>query len=331
MSVSLGRLEKIPLRDAWQSEARDFTPWLAEVDNLAVLADSVGLDIELEGTEKAVGAFRADILCKEVGTERLVLIENQIERTDHTHLGQLLTYAAGLDTAVVCWVASRFTDEHRAVLDWLNDITDDRFAFFGLEIELWRIGTSLPAPRFNVVCEPNDWTRAISEKAADVRRGEPRSIHINQVAYWEAFGAVLDERGSELKRKTRAPRSGFCTFASDATKDWRLSAYRDVSARVIGVHLGIYNRKRIAAPLFRTLEEDREQIEAELGFAVEWRKNKNSGSFSLVSRLHDCDPLDECDWQRQHEWLASHLTTMWRVLEPRIDTFQPLETVESAS
>ena len=110
-----------------------------------------------------------------------------------------------------------------------------------------------------------------------------------------------------------------------------LATYGDWGHRKIGVHLGIYNRKRIAAPLFRTLEEDREQIEAELGFAVEWRKNKNSGSFSLVSRLHDCDPLDECDWQRQHEWLASHLTTMWRVLEPRIDTFQPLETVESAS
>ena len=159
----LGRLEKIDdLRDVWKSEATDFTPWLAQ--NLALLGDAIGLDLELEGQELGVGPFRADILCKDTTSSAWVLIENQLERTDHTHLGQLMTYAAGLDAATIVWVAQRFTDEHRAALDWLNRITADGFHFFGLEVELWKIGESAIAPKFNVICKPNDWAKSVTRE-----------------------------------------------------------------------------------------------------------------------------------------------------------------------
>src|SRR5262245_9217077 len=161
-AVPLGRLERLDLRTAWKSEAGDFTPWLAQKDNIALLSETLGLELELEAQEKNVGPFRADILCKDTATSAWVLIENQLERTDHSHLGQLLTYAAGLEAVTIVWVAQTFTEEHRATLDWLNEITDDRFNFFGLEVELWRIGVSAPAPKFNIVSKPNDWTKQVS-------------------------------------------------------------------------------------------------------------------------------------------------------------------------
>ena len=130
----LGRLERVDLRTIWTSEPAEFTPWLAQAANLKVLADTLGIELELEAQEKVVGPFRADILCKDTSTDSWVLVENQLERTDHIHLGQLLTYAAGLQAVTIVWLAARFTDEHRATLDWLNSITDESFRFFGLEI-----------------------------------------------------------------------------------------------------------------------------------------------------------------------------------------------------
>jgi len=153
---TLGRLEKVDLRTIWTSEAVSFTPWLALEENIKLLGETIGMDLEVEAQEKNVGPFRADILCRETTTpDHWVLVENQLERTDHCHLGQILTYAAGLKAVTIVWVSSKFTDEHRAALDWLNEITDTRFRFFGLEVEAWRIGNSVPAPKFNIVSEPN--------------------------------------------------------------------------------------------------------------------------------------------------------------------------------
>jgi hypothetical protein len=147
--AKLAHLEQVDLREVWQNEAGDFTPWLAQEENLKLLGDTIGIGLELEAQEKDVGPFRADILCKDTATANWVLIENQLEQTDHKHLGQLLTYGAGLKAVTVVWIAEKFTEEHRAALDWLNEITSEQFSFFGLEIELWRIAGSPVAPKFN--------------------------------------------------------------------------------------------------------------------------------------------------------------------------------------
>ena len=121
--MNLGRLKRIDdLREVWKTEAQDFTPWLAKEENLTLLGETLNLELELEAVEKDVGPFRADILCRDIDDDSLVLVENQVERTDHRHLGQILTYAAGLNTVTIVWVAKSFTDEHRAALDWLNEI-----------------------------------------------------------------------------------------------------------------------------------------------------------------------------------------------------------------
>ena len=192
----LGKLEEVELRDIWESESSDFTPWLAREENIQILGDSIAVDLEVEAQEKNVGPFRADILCKDTENGNWVLIENQLNRTDHPHLGQLLTYAAGLDAVTVVWVAATFTEEHRAALDWLNEITDDRFRFFGLEIELWRINNSPPAPKFNIVSKPNDWRRSVIQSAKRINDRRP-SLNFQEMGI--SVGSVLNSvSGNEI-------------------------------------------------------------------------------------------------------------------------------------
>ena len=189
---TLGRLTRVDPRKIWATEASDFTPWLAREENLAVLSETLDMELELEAQEKAVGPFRADILCKDIGSDAWVLIENQLERTDHRHLGQLLTYASGLEAVTIIWIAAHFNEEHRSTLDWLNKITDEDFRFFGLEVELWRIGDSPAAPRFNIVSKPNDWSRLVAQ-AARADEAELSETRLMQWNYWSALNAVLDQ------------------------------------------------------------------------------------------------------------------------------------------
>src|SRR5262249_46601310 len=191
-SQTLGRLEQVDLRTIWATEATAFTPWLARPENLAILGEALGIDLELEAQERAVGPFRADILCKDIDTNRWVLIENQLERTDHGHLGQLLTYASGLEAVTIVWIAARFTEEHRSTLDWLNKITDESFRFFGLEVELWRIGESPAAPKFNIVSKPNEWSHSVAQAARAIDDAELSETRIKQRDYWAALNSVLD-------------------------------------------------------------------------------------------------------------------------------------------
>ena len=161
MKYNLDKLKKVDLRDAWPHEALDFTKWLSEESNLAMLSSAVGIELELIETESSVGSFNVDIYAQEAGTGRKVIIENQLEDTNHDHLGKVITYAAGKGAEVVIWVVARARDEHRQAIEWLNQHTDSDFGFFLVEIELWSIGDSLPAPRFSVVEQPNEWTKAI--------------------------------------------------------------------------------------------------------------------------------------------------------------------------
>ncbi len=216
--ANLGRLQRVDLRDIWSTEAQDFTPWLAREENLAILGETLQVELEPEAQEKSVGPFRADILCRNADGGTWVLIENQLERTDHVHLGQLLTYAAGLNAVTICWIAASFTEEHRATLDWLNEITDERFQFFGLEVELWRIGSSDPAPKFNVVSKPNDWSRSVTEMA---RRGggEVSPLKRQQYAFWTQLMKRLEADAGPVRPK-KPQAAGWMQFAIGRSDFW---------------------------------------------------------------------------------------------------------------
>ena len=165
--TQISTLQTIPLRDAWTHEARDFTPWLAE--NLDRLSELLGLELELISTEHPVGSFNLDIYARDLHSDDVVAIENQLERTDHTHLGQVMTYFSALEARKVIWIASEIREEHRAVINWLNAHTPQEYAFFGVEVSTVRIADSPIAPVFTVVEKPNNWVRAVQQQSRSSR------------------------------------------------------------------------------------------------------------------------------------------------------------------
>ena len=302
----LGRLERVELRNIWETEAQDFTPWLAKDENLSVLADTLHMELELEAQERNVGPFRADILCRNVDGGAWVLIENQLERTDHGHLGQLLTYAAGLHAVTICWIAERFTEEHRATLDWLNEITDNRFQFFGLEVELWRIGSSPPAPKFNVVSKPNEWSRSVTEinRAATPKQRQ-------QEAFWALMERLKAHR-SPVRPKKPQPQ-GWMQFSIGRADFW-LEATLNSTKKWIGVDLFMTGSD--AAAHFRLLEQRREEIKGELG-ELEWRPLPDRKSSSIRLRKN-ADPMQQEDWPNQIDWMVSSLEGFDKTFRPRL-------------
>ena len=139
MKSTLGKFAIVDPRQIWKNESTDFTPWLASEEGIALLGDALGLELEVENTEVAVGPYSADILATDVGTGRTVVIENQLARTDHSHLGQLLTYSSVLNASAVVWLATEFSHEHSSTLDWLNEHTSDDLSFYGVRVEVWKI------------------------------------------------------------------------------------------------------------------------------------------------------------------------------------------------
>ena len=309
---SLGRLTRVELRAAWKNESSHFTPWLAQPENIAFLAETMGLSpdgLEVQGQEQAVGPFRADILCRNTEDNSLVLIENQLERTDHSHLGQLLTYAAGLKAVTLVWIAERFTEEHRAALDWLNTITDDTFHIFGFEIELWRIGDSPPAPKFNVVVQPNEWVKRVRESSTAGSTTDADKIKLD---FWAGFAAYMKERKSMFRppKLDRAwnwhgwgmGRSYFQLCASVNVRDGRNTVWLNLSGPDADAHA-------------RMLEPEQAAFERELGCELEWTSGQKERK--LIAHLSG-DITDRSRWPVQYAWLLDTMTAFDRVFRPRV-------------
>lgn len=312
---NLGRLQRVVLRDVWSSEAGSFTPWLAREENLQLLGETIGIELELEKTEKGVGPFRADILCKDTATDQWVLIENQLERTDHTHLGQLITYAAGLQAVTVVWIAERFTDEHRAALDWLNERTDDQINVFGLEVELWRIGDSPVAPKFNVISQPNDWTRTVKQAASSGEVSEHKQL---QQRFWTSFAEFMEERQSPLRCTKPSPRHwmslslGKSGFSLSAV----VSSWNSVTnAKGPEIRAELVLSRESSKSDFAALEARKTEFEGQLGFPLIWHNPAEKTMCRIFTRK-DADFTDELQWAGQFAWLKEKLETLHRVFAP---------------
>lgn len=311
----LGRLTRVDLRDIWTSESSEFTPWLAREENLAVLGEALGIDLELEAQEKAVGPFRADILCKDIGTGAWVLVENQLERTDHSHLGQLLTYASGLEAVTIVWIAARFTEEHRSTLDWLNKITDESFRFFGLEVELWRIGDSPAAPKFNIVSKPNDWSRSVAQAARAIDEAELSDTRVKQRSYWAAFHQALDHAAGPVSGGRKPQPQSWMGYSIGRT-GFNLGAVMIRPKRQIRTELYIAGDR--AKAFFHLLHEQQQAIEQELGYPLEWEELPTRRDSRISIYMTNVDPEDERAWPRQHQWLAAKINDFHRVFLARV-------------
>lgn len=320
IGTTLGRLEQVDLRKVWGSEPGDFTPWLAQEENIALLADTLGMDLELEAQEKDVGPYRADIVCKHITDGSLVLIENQLEKTDHTHLGQLMTYAAGLDAVTIVWIAERFTDEHRAALDWLNEITGEKVSFFGLEIELWRIGTSPIAPKFNVVSKPNDWIKGGSGGGGVVIT-ETKQL---QQDYWRALREVLLERKTDLKPRKARPQHWLTVSIGRA--DFNLAVLVNTPDERIGIEL--YLSGADAKKHFKRLEAEKLGIEKEIGQALDWRELPGKEASRILLMRPNSSIKDSTLWPEQHNWLAEKLERFNAAFRSRIQKLPSAYTTD---
>jgi hypothetical protein len=322
--IELGRMEKIiELRKVWETEDGDFTPWLAREENLTLLGDTIGIDLELEAQEQNVGPFKADILCKDTVTNNWVLIENQIEKTDHTHLGQILTYGAGLEATTIVWIAKNFTEEHRATLDWLNEITSDKFNFFGLEIELWRIGNSPIAPKFNIVSKPNAWVERTQEIIPNTPENQLR------MDYWTAFIDYLHEHDSTIK--TGKPHSWHYFPIPIGRSYVMLNAL--VYARDKKVATQLYFHGPNAKKYFSQIWAEKDAIEKEIGANLVW-DDKPPSSRSIVLFKDNEDIKNTESWPEQHKWLFEKLEVFYKVFAGRVknlSTYYPQEGTEEAT
>ena len=321
MKKTLGTLEKVELREVWERENSDFTPWLAGEENINILGQKIGLDLEVEAQEKSVGKFKADILCKDINTDNWVLIENQLEKTNHGHLGQLLTYATGLDAVTIVWIAASFNEEHKATLEWLNKITDENYNFFGLEIELYKIEDSKIAPNFKIVCQPDNWSQSISREAKRIEQGEVSETKLKQYKFWTELGKELQTADTPLKLQKARPQHW--TNLAVGKTGVRLAATFNTQEERVSAQLYIVRDKS----MFKALENDKEAIEKELGEKLSWQLLPEKAASRIALYRANSDIENNDDWKEMLRWLVEKLEKLRSVFSPRLKNLR-LESEE---
>ena len=311
---TLGVLRAVEPRALWPDEAAHFTPWLAQPENVQRLGQAIGLELEAEHTEMAVGPFSADILARDSATGDYVVIEIQLARTDHDHLGKAITYAAFLGATSVVWVAPLFTDEHRKALDWLNDNSVDTLSFFGVQVELWAIDQSNPAVRFNVVSRPTQLVRRSTLQAA----GELTPTRQLQLEWWSAFRDALIK--AKALPSTQAARPQYWYNVALGRSGFVLSATANVDEGRLGVRVYLTGRFGGDSALAQ-LMDSREAIERELGETLIWNPNPEASDKVIVYQ-RDADLRNRAHWPDYLQWMVAATVNMRRVFGPRVKALQ---------
>jgi len=311
MKSPLGQLNNIDVRSLWQNEAYDFTPWLAEEANLALLGSALGLELELENTEVSVGPYSADILAKDTGTGKYVVIENQLEKTDHDHLGKSITYAAVLDASTVVWIAPYFTDEHEKALTWLNDHSSDELAFFGVRLELWQIDDSRPSVRFDIVSQPADIVRQAIKSGKSGKLSETQKL---QLDFWTA---VRDElRNQDSIPSVQSPRPQYWYDVSLGRSGIHLSNTASISLKKIGVRVYISNT--VGDEALVQLMEQKDRIEGEIGKELVWNPNpENRDKTIALERPADLAACRE-NWDEYVKWMVEMTVQFRKSFSPKV-------------
>ncbi|HHT51025.1 MAG TPA: DUF4268 domain-containing protein [Eubacteriaceae bacterium] len=293
--MELGYLEKIEdLRLVWKNEAYDFTPWLAEEDNMNILGDTIGIDISEISTESSVGGFSADIVAKETGTDRIIVIENQLEDTNHDHLGKIITYASGKNASIIIWIVKNAREEHRKAIEWLNENMDENIDFFLIQIELWKIGESPCAPRFNVLEQPNTWAKEIKKMSQEMSE-----TMVFKLDYWTAFSnyVFLDPEFSRRFNK-RKPSTDHWYSVGSGSSEFHFSFLLNTVRDVIAVECYIHNNK----DLYNQFYSNREKIESIVESSLDWRELPDKKASRIIIEKQ-VDLKDKANWEKQFNWM----------------------------
>lgn len=308
--MNLSKLQKVDLRNVWAHEALDFTQWLAAPENLSGLSDEIGIEISLIETEASVGKFNVDIYAEESMTGRKIVIENQLEATDHDHLGKIITYASGLDAEIIIWIVKSPREEHRQAIEWLNDNTESKINFFLIQMEVWQIADSPYAPNFHVVVKPNDWSKAI--KASTTSNTEVSELKLLQREYWNSFKELASEKYPTLKLRKARPQHWY--DISIGSSQAHISVTVNSQTNQIGCDLYISDSKE----LFHNLYSMKEQIEQQLGQTLDWDELPNKKA-SRIKTYFDGDFTDQESWSEQQNWLLDQVIKFQKVIAPKLN------------
>ncbi len=304
----LGVIKKITdLRSVWPHEAYDFSKWLAQEDNLSELSNSIGIDIALEELESQVGEFSVDLYAVEQGTDRKIVIENQLEDTNHDHLGKIITYAAGKGAEVIVWIVKRARDEHRQAIEWLNTHTDSNIGVFLVEIELWQIDDSPYAPKFNVVERPNDWTKSM--KMINSLSGAKKL----QLEFWQSFADYAfnnSEFAQVFSRRKALPQHWYSLSLGNSK--FHLDLLVNTQKKQISAQIYIPGDKSV----FEFFKSHEDEVEREFGSKLEWKEAAKSSSITAV---HSGDIRDEDLYTTFFDWFIEASIKLKKISKIYID------------
>lgn len=292
--MNLGRIKQVELREIWKHEATNFTQWLALPENLELLSDEIDIELSLIDTEYNVGRFNVDIYAEESGLDRKVIIENQLERTDHDHLGKLITYASGLDAEIIIWIVKEVLEEHKQAIDWLNENTGEKINFFAIRMEVWKIGNSEPAPNFHIVSQPNNWAKAVK---LNVQSKEITPLKQQQLLFWEGFKGYCQDNKINLKLRKTRPQHWY--DISMGRQDAHLCLTLHSQKNLIGCEIYMHNGEDVYPQFVENKTEINSQIEGLLWQELPAKKA------SRIRKYKKTDFTSEKNWQSQFEWLAS--------------------------
>lgn len=307
--TALGKLARLDPRSVWTHEAHDFTPWLAA--NIEVLGEAIGMDLEVVDQEADCGDFSADIVARDLGRDRIVVIENQLEPTDHSHLGQLITYAASLDATAVIWIAREVREEHRQAIDWLNRGDGAETQYFAVVLELLQIDGSRPALNLRLVASPNDWSRQSKKRPS---MGEPTS---NALAYQAFYQRLIDElRERKFTNARAAQRQNWSSFASGISGVTYATAFSQQGLRA-EIYFQMPERAQNEAA-FDALLAQRASIEQSFGEVLSWERldGRKACRIACYTQGSINDPPDTLD--EHWAWLITKLLKLKDVFGPRL-------------
>lgn len=310
--MKLGKLEKIKdLRSVWKHEATDFTTWLSDEENLNTLGEEIGIDLELLSTEAKTGSFSTDILAVEANTTNKIIIENQLEATDHDHLGKIITYASGHDAKTIIWIVKEAREEHRQAIDWLNEHTDEEINIFLCKIELWKIGDSEIAPKFQIVSSPNNWSKTVKRSLDN----EMSATAMLQYDYWTKVKEEIDNNYPMFN--SRKPIGQHWYDIAIGSSLANISLHIIARRNEIKVVLWISDSKE----LFDYLYNIKDEIESQLGYELDWISSENNKSSSIVI-VKNTDVHDESKWDENIKWHLTKASEFYDVFSDRVKNFK---------
>ena len=302
--MNLGKLERVPLREVWRHEASDFTQWLALPENIDQLAEVIlgGGSLTVTDTEVNVGSYKADILAVD-SEDRVVVIENQLEQTNHDHLGKILTYGAGKQAEVLVWIVKDAREEHENAVNWLNEHTDDTIHLFLIQIEAWKIGDSAAAPRFNVIAKPNDWLKAVKQSTV---AGSVSDLKLQQQAFFMEV-RDLGESAAPHVRSWAKPTPQHWYEVRIGSGKGQISITLNSQKSYVGVELYVNEKET-----YYGLERHRDEIEAALGRSLDWQELPTKRA-SRIQTTKPGDFRDESIRSELREWAVQVADSFARV------------------